>query len=41
MSKIRGVNGGDQSVYCGKGVLNVIQNVNDILGPKLVDVDVR
>lgn len=32
---------GDQSVYGGKGVLNAVKNINDILGPKLVGVDVR
>lgn len=32
---------GDKSVYGGKGVLNAIRNINEILGPKLIGVDVR
>ncbi|KAH9722442.1 Enolase 1 [Citrus sinensis] len=32
---------GDKSVYGGKGVLNAVKNINDILGPKLVGVDIR
>ncbi|CAM8933944.1 unnamed protein product [Rhodiola kirilowii] len=32
---------GDKSVYGGKGVLQAVKNINDILGPKLVGVDVR
>ncbi|CAL1354615.1 unnamed protein product [Linum trigynum] len=32
---------GDKSVYAGKGVLTAVANINDILGPKLVGVDVR
>ncbi|XP_058189848.1 enolase 1, chloroplastic isoform X1 [Rhododendron vialii] len=32
---------GDKSVYGGKGVLNAVKNINEILGPKLVGVDVR
>ncbi|CAI0400557.1 unnamed protein product [Linum tenue] len=32
---------GDKSVYGGKGVLTAVANINDILGPKLVGVDVR
>lgn len=32
---------GDKSVYGGKGVLNAVKNINDILGPKLIGVDVR
>ena len=32
---------GDKSVYGGKGVLNAVKNINDILGPQLVGVDVR
>ncbi|KAH9778405.1 Enolase 1 [Citrus sinensis] len=31
---------GDKSVYGGKGVLNAVKNINDILGPKLVGVDI-
>jgi len=32
---------GDKSVYGGKGVLNAVRNINEVLGPKLVGVDVR
>lgn len=32
---------GDKSVYGGKGVQNAVNNINQILGPKLVGVDVR
>lgn len=32
---------GHKGVYCGKGVLQAVRNVNEILGPKLVGVDVR
>ncbi|KAH7852910.1 hypothetical protein Vadar_030808 [Vaccinium darrowii] len=32
---------GDKSVYGGKGVLNAVKNINEILGPKLIGVDVR
>lgn len=32
---------GDKSVYGGKGVLNAVRNINEILAPKLVGVDVR
>lgn len=32
---------GDRSVYAGKGVLNAVRNINEILGPKLLGVDVR
>ncbi|KAF9671406.1 hypothetical protein SADUNF_Sadunf12G0044300 [Salix dunnii] len=32
---------GDKSVYGGKGVLSAVQNINHILGPKLLGVDVR
>lgn len=32
---------GDKSVYGGKGVLNAVKNINDVLGPKLVGADVR
>ncbi|KAI8543646.1 hypothetical protein RHMOL_Rhmol08G0235100 [Rhododendron molle] len=32
---------GDKSVYGGKGVLNAVKNINEILGPKLVGIDVR
>lgn len=32
---------GDKSVYGGKGVLNAVKNINEVLGPKLIGVDVR
>lgn len=32
---------GDKSVFGGKGVLNAVRNINDILAPKLIGVDVR
>ncbi|GLU20291.1 hypothetical protein SLE2022_364990 [Rubroshorea leprosula] len=32
---------GDKSVYGGKGVLYAVKNINEILGPKLVGIDVR
>lgn len=32
---------GDKSVYGGKGVLTAVNNINEILGPKLIGVDVR
>lgn len=32
---------GDKSFYGGKGVLNAVKNINEILGPKLIGVDVR
>ncbi|KAK2970101.1 hypothetical protein RJ640_018421 [Escallonia rubra] len=32
---------GDKGVYGGKGVLNAVKNINEILGPKLIGVDVR
>jgi enolase len=32
---------GDKSVFGGKGVLNAVKNINEILAPKLVGVDVR
>ena len=32
---------GDKSVYGGKGVLQAVKNINEILGPKLVGSDVR
>ncbi|KAL4566433.1 hypothetical protein LXL04_030548 [Taraxacum kok-saghyz] len=32
---------GDKKVYGGKGVLNAVRNINEILGPKLIGVDVR
>lgn len=32
---------GDKTVYGGKGVLTAVKNINDILAPKLVGVDVR
>ncbi|MFS7927629.1 putative phosphopyruvate hydratase [Helianthus anomalus] len=31
---------GDKSVYGGKGVLNAVKNINKVLGPKLIGVDV-
>uniref|UniRef100_A0A1D1XI61 phosphopyruvate hydratase n=1 Tax=Anthurium amnicola TaxID=1678845 RepID=A0A1D1XI61_9ARAE len=32
---------GDRAVYGGKGVLQAVRNVNEVLAPKLVGVDVR
>ncbi|KFK41841.1 hypothetical protein AALP_AA2G178300 [Arabis alpina] len=32
---------GDKSVYGGKGVLQAIRNINDLVAPKLIGVDVR
>lgn len=32
---------GDKAVYGGKGVLQAVRNINEILAPKLVGVDVR
>ncbi|KAL5200826.1 hypothetical protein ABZP36_035180 [Zizania latifolia] len=32
---------GDKAVYGGKGVLNAVRNINDVIAPKLVGVDVR
>lgn len=32
---------GDKSVYGGKGVLKAVENINQVLGPKLIGVDVR
>ncbi|KAL5723450.1 phosphopyruvate hydratase [Ranunculus cassubicifolius] len=32
---------GDNNVYGGKGVLTAVKNINEILGPKLIGVDVR
>ncbi|XP_020701606.1 enolase 1, chloroplastic isoform X3 [Dendrobium catenatum] len=32
---------GDESVYGGKGVVNAVRNVNELLGPKLIGIDVR
>lgn len=32
---------GDKSVYGGKGVLTAVRNINEILAPMLVGVDVR
>ncbi|KMT10879.1 hypothetical protein BVRB_5g113760 [Beta vulgaris subsp. vulgaris] len=32
---------GDKSVYGGKGVLQAVNNINHVLGPKLIGVDVR
>ncbi|GJW03142.1 enolase 1, chloroplastic [Tanacetum coccineum] len=31
---------GDKSVYGGKGVLNAVRNINELLGPKILGVDV-
>lgn len=31
---------GDVSVHGGKGVLNAVKNINEILGPQLTSVDV-
>lgn len=32
---------GDESVFGGKGVLQAVQNINDVLGKKLVGLDTR
>jgi enolase len=32
---------GDRAVYGGKGVLRAVRNINEIIAPKLVGVDVR
>lgn len=32
---------GDKSVYGGKGVLQAIKNINNLIAPKLIGVDVR
>lgn len=32
---------GDKNVYGGKGVLNAVNNINQLLAPKLVGLDVR
>lgn len=32
---------GDKSVYGGKGVLQAIKNINNLVAPKLIGVDVR
>ena len=32
---------GDKSVYGGKGVLKAVKNINEIIGPNLIGVDVR
>ncbi|XWS60369.1 hypothetical protein CRYUN_Cryun07bG0030300 [Craigia yunnanensis] len=32
---------GDKSVYGGKGVLFAVKNINEVLGPKLIGIDVR
>ncbi|PKA59134.1 Enolase 1, chloroplastic [Apostasia shenzhenica] len=32
---------GDKSVYGGKGVLNAVRNINEVLGPSLIGLDVR
>lgn len=32
---------GDKSVYGGKGVLNAVKNINQVLGPKVIGIDVR
>ena len=31
----------DKSVYGGKGVLNAVRNINEVVAPKLVGVDIR
>ncbi|KAD4385422.1 hypothetical protein E3N88_25590 [Mikania micrantha] len=32
---------GDKKLYGGKGVLSAVKNINELLGPKLIGVDVR
>ncbi len=32
---------GDQKRYLGKGVLKAVNNINDIIGPEIVEMDVR
>lgn len=32
---------GDKKVYGGKGVLNAVRNINEVLAPRLIGVDVR
>lgn len=32
---------GDKAVYGGKGVLQAVRNINEVIAPKLVGVDVR
>jgi enolase len=32
---------GDGAAYGGKGVLNAVRNINEVIAPKLVGVDVR
>ncbi|XP_008782057.1 enolase 1, chloroplastic [Phoenix dactylifera] len=32
---------GDKNVYGGKGVLNAVKNINEVLAPRLIGVDVR
>jgi enolase len=32
---------GDKAVYGGKGVLQAVRNINDVIAPKLVGIDVR
>lgn len=32
---------GDKSVFGGKGVLSAVRNINELLGPKLIGLDVR
>lgn len=32
---------GDKTVYGGKGVLQAIKNINELVAPKLIGVDVR
>ncbi|KAG1064572.1 hypothetical protein G6F42_026974 [Rhizopus arrhizus] len=31
---------GDKSAYMGKGVLKAVANVNDVIGPKLIDAKI-
>mgnify|MGYP000255802950 FL=1 len=32
---------GDKSVYGGKGVLNAVKNINELIAPKLIGLDPR
>ena len=32
---------GDKSVYGGKGVLNAVKNINEIIAPNLIGLDPR
>lgn len=32
---------GDKAVYGGKGVLKAVRNINEVIAPKLIGVDVR